>query len=60
MKTTILLLTFLFLCFNSSAYANRVKCKFYDVVCKAKKFTADTKAYQEREFKKASQKVKGK
>ena len=60
MKITILLLTILSLCFHSSAYANEVKCKFYDVVCKTKKFTTDTKAYQKKEFKKASQKVKGK
>jgi hypothetical protein len=58
MKTIILLLTFLSLTFSGTVYANDVKCKIYDVICKTKKFAADTKAYQEQEFKKAAEKIK--
>jgi len=58
MKIIILLLTFLSLAFSGTVYANEVKCKIYDVICKTKKFTADTIAYQEKEFKKAAEKIK--
>ena len=48
MKKIILLLSFLTLSFNISVYADEEKCKFYDVLCKTKKFTADTKDYQKK------------
>ena len=44
--------------FNSTVYANEVKCKFYDVICKGKKFAIETKEYQEKEYKKAFEKRK--
>jgi len=53
MKTVILLSTFLTLVFSNFVYANEAKCKFYDVVCKAQKFTADTKEYQKKQWKSA-------
>ena len=56
MKTIILLSTFLTLVFSNFVYANEAKCKFYDVVCKAQKFTADTKEYQKKELNKAKNK----
>ena len=51
MKTTILLLTFLSLSFNSLINAEEIKCKFYDLMCKGGKFVADTKEYQKKEWK---------
>mgnify|MGYP006133915085 CR=1 FL=1 len=60
MKSIILLLTFVSLSFNSTVYANEVKCKFYDVVCKGKKIAIETKEYQKKEFKKAAQRTKAK
>ena len=52
MKKTILLITFLTFSFSGSVYANEVKCKFYDVLCKTQKFASDTKEYQKKEWKK--------
>ncbi len=58
MKSIILLLTFVSLSFNITVYANEVKCKFYDVLCKGKKIAIETKEYQKKEFKKAAQRNK--
>ena len=57
MKKTILLILFLTFVFGSSVYANEVKCKIYDIVCKAQKFASDTKEYQINAWKKDSSKV---
>ena len=56
MKIIIIFLTFLSLTFSSSVYANEVKCKIYDVVCKTKKFVTDTKEYQKKKFEEAAKK----
>ena len=58
MKKTLLFITFLAFCFSGSVYANEVKCKFYDVICKGKKFAIETKEYQKKEYKKAFEKRK--
>ena len=58
MKKTILLITFLTFSFSGSVYANEVKCKFYDVLCKTQKFASDTKEYQKKEWKKPTSEVK--
>ena len=58
MKIIIIFLTFLSLAFSSSVYANEVKCKIYDVVCKSKNFVTDTKEYQKKEFEEAAKKKK--
>ena len=58
MKKTLLLITFLTFSFSSSVYANEIKCKFYDVLCKTQKFASDTKEYQKKEWEKGSSKVK--
>ena len=60
MKKNLLVLIILSFAFNSSIYANEIKCKFYDVVCKTKKFAADTKQYQKDELRKAAEKRKKK
>jgi len=56
MKIIIIFLTFLSLTFSSSVYANEVKCKIYDVVCKTKNFVTDTKEYQKKKFEEAAKK----
>jgi hypothetical protein len=58
MKKIILLLSFLTLSFNISVYADEEKCKFYDVLCKTKKFTADTKDYQKKKWSEGNSKLK--
>jgi len=57
MKKIILLLTFVSMSFNNTVYANEVKCKVYDVICKGKKFAIETKEYQTKEYKKAFEKI---
>ena len=58
MKKTLLLITFLAFFFSGSVYANEVKCKFYNVICKTQKFASDTKEYQIKEWEKSNLKVK--
>jgi hypothetical protein len=60
MKKTLLFITFLAFCFSGSVYANEVKCKFYNVICKTQKFASDTKEYQIKEWEKSNLKVKKK
>jgi type II secretory pathway component PulC len=60
MKKTLLLITFLAFFFSGSVYANEVKCKFYNVICKTQKFASDTKEYQIKEWEKSNLKVKKK
>ena len=50
--------TLLTLILYSSANANEVTCKAYDIPCKMKKFAEDTKEYQKKEWDKAGEKLK--
>ena len=56
MKKLILFITFLALTLSSTVYATEGKCKTFDVGCKLKTFTADTKEYQKKELNKAKEK----
>ena len=49
MKKLVIMFT-LFLGLSSSASANEVKCRTFDVACKMKKFANDTKNYQKKEW----------
>jgi|TARA_B110000211_G_C13985885_1_gene511681 hypothetical protein len=58
MKNILLIITFLVLVLSGSIKAKEVKCKSYDLPCKAKKFATETKNYQKKEWKKAGEKFK--
>ena len=58
MKKIILIFTLLVLTLYSSANASEVVCKVYDVKCKMKKFTGDTKEFQKKKWEKAGKKLK--
>ena len=53
MKKIILLCTIITLSFSSSVYAEKKECKSYNVLCKMKKFTEETKQYQKKEWENA-------
>ena len=58
MNRIILLLIFLISTFNSSLFANELKCKNFDVKCKTKKFIEETKKYQKKGLKKSKEQIK--
>ena len=58
MNRIILLLIFLISTFNSSLFANELRCKNFDVKCKTKKFIEETKKYQKKGLEKSKEQIK--
>ena len=58
MNKITLLFIFLILGFNSSIYADEIKCKKFDVKCKAQKIIEETKEYQKKGIKKSKEQIK--
>ena len=49
-----ILLTFIL---NTSTFANQIKCKKFDLKCKAKKFVDDTKDFQKKGLEQSKSKI---
>ena len=60
MSKILLIFMFLISTLNVSVYAEEKKCKVYDIICKSKAAIENTKEYQKKEWKKASDKIKKK
>ena len=58
MNKITLLFIFLILSFNSSIYADEIKCKKFDIKCKTKNFIEESKEYQKKGIKDSKEQLK--
>ena len=56
MKKILLFIFFTFI-LDSSVSANQLKCKKFDLKCKAKKFAEETKAYQKKGLEQGKERI---